>query len=78
MNVAPWNFDTRNPTTAAQSIREQDVLAASDALAASVLDFETLECLACDGKKDCGTCAWKKLGELAEKYQNEREGRVKK
>jgi len=72
---APWHFDRREPSTAAQSIREQDVLEAANALAEGVLTEEANTCLACDGKKDCNECPWKRIGELAQRYQDERDGK---
>jgi len=74
--VPPWNYDTRHPSTAAVSIREQDVLAAADALAAAVDSFnacEHIECLTIP----CENCGWANICAASEQYKKARKGKTK-
>jgi len=76
--IPPWTLFQFKPSTAAVAIREQDVLAAADALAANVLAAEAAECLFCVQHRDamnCTECAWSKIGILAADYQRERDGK---
>lgn len=77
--IPPWTLFQFKPSTAACAVREQDVLAAADALAEKVLAVQAAECLSCvtskDSTMDCTDCPWNTVGILASNYQRNREGK---
>ncbi len=76
--IPPWTLFQFKPSTAAVSVREQDVLAAADALAEEALNRIACEskgkpykCLDINGKPYCPTY---RLCKAIETYQRERNG----